>query len=215
MAKKKNWYTNKRKFHFIYKTICSVNGKYYYGMHSTDNLEDGYVGSGTRLWHSIKKHGRENFKLEILEFCVDRESLKQREAELITEEKLKDPMCMNLTLGGNGGCSIESQIKRSSAGGKASYIANSEKIREQGSSVFKRLHQEGKMRYDGFSGKTHTEEARKRIGEAGKLRSGENNHQFGKKWAWVNNGTLIRKIPREQLDEFVRNGWKHGTKTVP
>ena len=64
MSKKENWYTNPRKFHFIYKTTCSVNGKYYYGMHSTDDLEDGYIGSGTKLWHSIKKHGLENFKME-------------------------------------------------------------------------------------------------------------------------------------------------------
>ena len=25
-------------------------------MHSTDDLEDGYLGSGTFLWHSIRKH---------------------------------------------------------------------------------------------------------------------------------------------------------------
>lgn len=31
-------------------------------MHSTDNLDDGYVGSGKRLWNSIKKHGKENFE---------------------------------------------------------------------------------------------------------------------------------------------------------
>lgn len=101
--KKQNWYTNPKKYHFIYKTTCSVNGKYYYGMHSTDNLDDGYVGSGTRLWHSIRKHGIENFKLKILEFCSDRETLKKREAELITEDMLQDQMCMNLTLGGGGG----------------------------------------------------------------------------------------------------------------
>lgn len=100
IMKKQNWYVNPKKYHFIYKTTCMVNGKYYYGMHSTDDLNDGYVGSGTRLWHSIKKHGRENFSIEILEFCVDRESLKQREAELITEEMLQDPMCMNLAMGG-------------------------------------------------------------------------------------------------------------------
>ena len=219
--KKQNWYTNSKKYHFIYKTTCSINEKYYYGMHSTDDLEDGYVGSGTQLWHSIRKYGLENFKLEILEFCPDREALKKREAELITEDKLQDPMCMNLKLGGEGGWDIinnnpikreEVQKKRSSVGGKASYLANSDKIKEQGSSVFKQLHKDGKMRYDGFSGKTHTEEVRKRIGAAGKLRSGENNHQFGKKWAWINNGSSIRKIPLDQLDEFIDTGWKRGTK---
>jgi hypothetical protein len=36
-------------FHFIYKTISITTGKYYIGMHSIDNLADGYKGSGTVL----------------------------------------------------------------------------------------------------------------------------------------------------------------------
>lgn len=72
-------------------------------MHSTDSLEDGYIGSGTRLWHSIKKHGRESFSIEILEFLPDRESLKKREAELVNEELIIDQLCMNLKVGGEGG----------------------------------------------------------------------------------------------------------------
>jgi hypothetical protein len=35
----------KKKYHFIYKTTCLITNKYYIGMHSTDDLEDGYVGS--------------------------------------------------------------------------------------------------------------------------------------------------------------------------
>ena len=42
---------------FIYKTTNLINGKYYIGMHSTDNLEDVYIGSGKRLWFSIKNYG--------------------------------------------------------------------------------------------------------------------------------------------------------------
>ena len=88
--KKQNWYVNQRKYHFIYKTTCKVNDKYYLGMHSTDDLSDGYLGSGNLIAKSIKKHGRENFSIEILEFLPDRASLKLREAELVNEEKLTD-----------------------------------------------------------------------------------------------------------------------------
>ena len=37
-----------KQYHFIYKTTNIITERYYYGMHSTDNLEDGYLGSGKR-----------------------------------------------------------------------------------------------------------------------------------------------------------------------
>jgi hypothetical protein len=72
-------------------------------MHSTDNLEDGYFGSGVWLNHSIKKYGKENFKKEILEFLPKRNVLEKRERIIINEDILKDLSCMNLMRGGYGG----------------------------------------------------------------------------------------------------------------
>jgi len=37
---------NNNKFYYLYKIVNNINGKYYYGVHSTDDLEDGYAGSG-------------------------------------------------------------------------------------------------------------------------------------------------------------------------
>lgn len=88
------------KYHFIYKTTNKINEKYYIGMHSTDIIEDGYIGSGTILWHAIKKYGIENFKRETLEFFPDRCSLRDREKEIVNEFLLKDPLCMNICRGG-------------------------------------------------------------------------------------------------------------------
>lgn len=34
------------KYHIIHKTTNLINGKIYVGMHSTDNLNDGYLGMG-------------------------------------------------------------------------------------------------------------------------------------------------------------------------
>ena len=89
-----------KKYHYIYKTTCNVNGKYYIGMHSTDNLEDGYLGSGKRLWYSINYHGKENHTKKILEFLKNRKELKKREKEIVNEQLLSEELCMNLKLGG-------------------------------------------------------------------------------------------------------------------
>lgn len=91
-----------RNHHIIYKTTCIVTGRWYIGMHSTDDLDDGYIGSGKRLWRSIQKHGKEAHKFEVLESLPDRKALATREKELLTEELRADPLCMNIAPGGVG-----------------------------------------------------------------------------------------------------------------
>lgn len=90
-----------RKYHYIYKITHPTSGAYYIGMHSTNNLDDGYFGSGSHLRRSVKKHGKSEHKMEILEFLPDREALTERERELVNAEILKDPDCLNIALGGN------------------------------------------------------------------------------------------------------------------
>ena len=79
-----------KKYHFIYKTTNLINSNFYIGIHSTSNLNDGYLGSGKRLKYSIKKNGIKNFKCKILEFLPDRESLVNREIELVNVDLLKE-----------------------------------------------------------------------------------------------------------------------------
>ena len=92
------------KHHFIYRTTCIVTGKYYIGMHSTDDINDGYLGSGKIITRSIEKHGKENHTREILEDCSSfgREFLCEREIDVVSDEILNDPLCMNLNPGGKG-----------------------------------------------------------------------------------------------------------------
>jgi hypothetical protein len=44
-----------RNIHYLYKITCIINEKYYLGIHSTNNINDGYMGSGKRIKYSIKK----------------------------------------------------------------------------------------------------------------------------------------------------------------
>ena len=95
--------TSMKNFHYIYKITNKLNNKFYIGMHSTSNLDDGYFGSGRRLKASVNYHGKHNHSKEILHYCSSREELIQLEQNIVTVEMLNDPLCLNLGVGGQGG----------------------------------------------------------------------------------------------------------------
>lgn len=90
-------------YYYIYKTICSVTGKFYIGMHTSIKPNDDYLGSGKILLSSIAKYGRSAHSKTIIEYCESPIHVRQRERELIDAEMLADPLCMNLKIGGEGG----------------------------------------------------------------------------------------------------------------
>lgn len=89
-------------YHFVYRTTNNINGKYYVGVHNTEDLNDGYLGSGKLLLQAISKYGRSNFRREILQFFDNETDAFNYEAELVTENEVNNPNCYNLTLGGFG-----------------------------------------------------------------------------------------------------------------
>jgi group I intron endonuclease len=87
-------------FYFIYVITNKVNNKQYVGFHSTNNLDDGYLGSGIHLKRGKTKYGPENFSREILEYCTLK-NWKEREKYWIKKlNTLKKGY--NLTEGGEG-----------------------------------------------------------------------------------------------------------------
>jgi group I intron endonuclease len=106
-------------YHYIYKTTNNITGKFYIGMHSTNKLNDNYLGSGVHLNRSLKKYGKQNHNLTILEFAESRELVSVKEAAIVNDALLKDPLCMNLKCGGIGGYGMkhsnESKLKISIA----------------------------------------------------------------------------------------------------
>jgi hypothetical protein len=91
-----------KKYHYFYKITNLLNNHFYYGVHNTNNLEDGYMGSGTRLHYAYKKYGIENFEKEILKYFNTAKEAFEYEADYITEDLVKDPNCYNIQGGGSG-----------------------------------------------------------------------------------------------------------------
>ena len=90
------------KYHIIYKTTNTVNNKIYVGLHSTDNINDGYLGSGWVLKDAIKKYGRDKFTREVLYTFSSRKEARIKEAEIVDTEFCKRLDTYNLTEGGFG-----------------------------------------------------------------------------------------------------------------
>lgn len=92
--------TKTYKYHVVYKTINLVNNKIYIGYHSTNNINDTYLGSGKWLRRAVEKYGPENFKREILHIFEDRETALKKEAELVDQTFVKRDDTYNLVPGG-------------------------------------------------------------------------------------------------------------------
>jgi hypothetical protein len=88
------------KYHYLYKITNKITGEYYYGVHSTNNLEDKYFGSGVNLSKNIKKYGKNNFVKENIEYFPSRKELMIAEKNLVTMDMLKDKNCLNVIVGG-------------------------------------------------------------------------------------------------------------------
>lgn len=207
-----------KKYHYIYKTTCLLNNKFYIGMHSADNLNDGYLGSGKRLWRSINYHGKENHIKEIIEFCENREALKKREKEIVNEQLLSEKLCINLQLGGGGGFIDENHMMKTSKRGNEVFLEKmkdeeyrkefSEKLSKANKEQYLDGRREKKYFYD-WNGKKHTDETKKNLSKMRKGTGvGENNSVYGRKW--MTKDRLNKMVPPNEIDFYLSEGWEFG-----
>jgi len=210
-----------KKFHYIYKITCNVTNRYYIGMHSTDNLNDGYFGSGKRLWFSINYHGKKNHVKEILEWLPTRQLLKEREKDIVNKELLGDVLCMNLQLGGEGGFSCEEHRRKFLEKAVTMTIENKEKIKERKTWLFnndtdwsenysKQMTKNSKGNKS-LTNKQHSEKTKKFLSNLKKGTGvGKANSQYGT--CWITKDELNKKINKEDIDKWLNEGWVKGRK---
>ena len=215
------------KFHYIYKTTCLITKKYYIGMHSTNNMNDGYLGSGNLILRSINKHGKENHIIEILGFFPDRKSLSIKEKEIVNEKTIKEDLCLNLKLGGEGGWeNVNPWPKTRSRKLSKEHI---EKVKIN-SSKYRHTIESKKKISESNKGKhhiLHSEETKNKIRMGNLKNVGNRNGFFGKKHSeetklkWskartgkftITDGQHIKRINPEELDFYLKQGWQRGMK---
>lgn len=89
-----------KKFHILYRTECLITNKFYIGVHSTDNINDGYLGSGLILKRSILKYGKDKHIRTIISLFNNRAELLKEEKNIVNKTIISNPLCMNILVGG-------------------------------------------------------------------------------------------------------------------
>jgi hypothetical protein len=182
-------------FYYLYRITNKINGKIYIGVHKTSNIEDNYFGSGKLLKRAIKKHGKENFTKEILEFFDTEIQMYAREKEIVNYEFVNSSETYNIVEGGNG---------------SFSYINS---LPNQG-------HKPGQQKQASILGglafkeKWHNdEEFRQKI-----YRNFSENHKthkcYSKNYKWISNFDLKKSktVQPDQVNIYLSTGWVLGRK---
>jgi len=172
---------NSKSFQYVYLTINKINGKKYIGQHSTNNLEDHYIGSGRKFLSEVKKYGKSNFEKTILEYAKTSDNLDSLETLYIKKYETLYPNGYNMTSGGESKKEYsEKSLKLMSEKAKMRPPMSQEtkeKIAKSGiGRVFSEESKKKKSR--SLKGRVFSEEHRKKISESHK----------GMKKPWVKGG---------------------------
>ena len=143
----------------IYVITNIINDKKYVGLTTKTaeqrfekHINNALAGMNTILYKSIRKHGRENFKVEVIETGIDNvEELKMKETEYIKKFKtyaFTGGHGYNMTIGG------------------------------EGTSGYKWTEDQCRKQSEARTGKNHSEETKRKMSES---RSGEKHPMYGRK----------------------------------
>jgi hypothetical protein len=170
------------------------------------------MGSGKYLKHAQEKHGIENFTKEILFVFDTPDEMYAKEADIVNEEFIAEENTYNLKVGGFGGwdylnsTGMNNSTKTMGQLQKGGYALKGRIPSISTLDGVKVAHLEDKYKYNNFTGKQHTEESKKRIGEKNSLhQTGKNNSQYGS--MWITNGNESKKIKK---DSIIPDGWYKG-----
>lgn len=189
---------NEKKHNYFYKITNLISGKFYYGIHSTNNLDDEYMGSSKYIKKDFDIFGIENFQKEIIVDYPSRKEASDHEVKILTKELLQNPMCYNLSAAGiNWKIRYPSEEQKNktsnSLKGRTFTPEHLEKLSKSARKY--RTNEEKEHLRIINTGKKHTEKTKHKMSETRKGRvckletrkkisekqMGDKNHRFGKK----------------------------------
>lgn len=159
------------KYGYIYLTTNIFNGKKYIGKRTKPYFDTKYYGSGKHLKRALKKYGKENFIIGILQWCNSEEELNQAEKDWIkTLNAQESKNFYNISAGGDWGDISKGMTPQEKAKwGEKISKANTGKKR----TPEQREHISNSLKW-----KTHHLSK-----EAIEKRKGSGNHRYGKHWS--------------------------------
>lgn len=179
-------------YHYFYKITNLINDKFYYGVHNTDNLEDGYMGSGKLLHNAYKKYGIENFKKEILKYFNTMDEAFQYEQEIVNEEMINNPNCYNVMIGGKFP-KATGKVFVKDINNNGFWITKEEYLyinKNEFKAVWKDKH--------------HKEESREKVRNKMTPKNSSNPR------IWVCKDGKVKYLLKKYLNEYLQNGWSLG-----
>ena len=157
-------------YNYIYLITNNINGKIYVGKHSTDNLNDGYMGSGKILKLAYNKHGVEHFTKKILAFADTEEKLNWFERFYIKKYHCRDKSIgYNLTDGGDGILGhYHSEETKKKIGESHKGRTSPNKCKPMSEVQKRKIGESHKGKPSPNKGKHHSEETKKKISNSNK-----------------------------------------------
>ena len=185
-------------------------------MHSTYNIDDGYLGSGTNLKESILQYGANNHIRKILFSTDTRLQLQKKEKEIVCSHLIRDPLCMNIMPGGKGGFPYENRPdlhKKFYMAGNDAFkkrIATDPELRKRyqgyAKDALRKAIKRGTLKTPDWNGRKHSKETKIKIGEKTKIHQlGKGNSQYGT--MWITNEIISKKIKKGSR---IPNNWRAG-----
>ena len=178
-----------KQFNYVYLTTNLINGKQYVGDHSTNNLNDHYLGSGIYFDKAILKYGKENFSKQILEQFNTKECSFDAQEKYINEYNTLIPNGYNI----------------SPKGGSKYQGSCSEETKKKLSKIWKgRKHSEESKLKMGRPGRKHSEESKKKMSESqkGKIISEETKKKMSESHKGILKGRKASNETKNKLSKL-------------